>query len=209
MTEASDFHAAYLAAAAEPQRSLLEAFRSAALEACPEAVPTVRWKQPMLDHHGPLLMLSARKAHVNLTFWLGRQMKDPEGVLTDVGSRSGLRTLRVEASGEPPPRELLRAYVAEAAALNEARAAAKRAGRPSPRARPARSRPEPRVPEDLAAALERSPSAAAVFAGFSPTNRREYVEWLTEAKREATRARRLAQAIEWIAEGKPRNWKYM
>ena len=69
-------------------------------------------------------------------------------------------------------------------------------------------RPEAVVPDDLAAALEASPAAAAAFQGFSPSHRREYVEWITEAKREATRAKRVAQAVAWLAEGKPRNWKY-
>ncbi len=65
------------------------------------------------------------------------------------------------------------------------------------------------VPDDLAAALAGHESARSTFEGFSPTNKREYVEWLTEAKTEATRARRLGTTIEWLAEGKPRNWKYM
>ena len=64
------------------------------------------------------------------------------------------------------------------------------------------------VPEDLAAALKKNKKAAAIFAAFSATHRRDYIEWVTEARREETRSKRLAQAIEWIAEGKVRNWKY-
>jgi uncharacterized protein YdeI (YjbR/CyaY-like superfamily) len=78
---------------------------------------------------------------------------------------------------------------------------------------PVRSKPkEPRaivVPDDLAAALRANTRAQATFDAFSPSNKREYIEWITEAKAEATRSRRLATAIEWMAEGKPRNWKYM
>jgi uncharacterized protein YdeI (YjbR/CyaY-like superfamily) len=69
-------------------------------------------------------------------------------------------------------------------------------------------RPELPVPEELAAALEQAPAAKATFENFSPTNRRDYCEWIGEAKRAETRAARVAQAIEWMAEGKPRNWKY-
>jgi uncharacterized protein YdeI (YjbR/CyaY-like superfamily) len=65
------------------------------------------------------------------------------------------------------------------------------------------------VPADLAAAVKKNRKAQATFAAFSPSHRREYVEWVTEAKTEATRARRVAQTVEWLAEGKPRNWKYM
>lgn len=69
-------------------------------------------------------------------------------------------------------------------------------------------KPELPVPDDLAAALEERPEAKTVFTDFAPSHRRDYIEWITEAKREATRANRLAQAVEWIAEGKRRNWKY-
>ena len=68
--------------------------------------------------------------------------------------------------------------------------------------------PAPGVPADLAAALAAVPAAQATFAAFPPSQRREYIEWITEAKRDDTRQRRLAQAVEWMAEGKPRNWKY-
>ena len=70
-------------------------------------------------------------------------------------------------------------------------------------------RPAPTVPTDLAAALRGNAAARATFEGFPPSHQREYVEWLDEAKRGETRAKRLAQAIEWLAEGKQRNWKYM
>ena len=65
------------------------------------------------------------------------------------------------------------------------------------------------VPDYMTAALEKNKKALAIFDRFSPSHKREYVEWITEAKGEDTRHRRLAQAIEWMAEGKPRNWKYM
>src|SRR5260370_26728148 len=77
-----------------------------------------------------------------------------------------------------------------------------------PRATP-KHKPAPRVPDDLAAALKKNRKAAATFVAFSPTNQREYIEWISEAKREETRVKRLATAIEWLAEGKIRNWKYV
>ena len=72
-----------------------------------------------------------------------------------------------------------------------------------------RKRPPLATPADLSAALKKNRKALATFEGFSPTNRREYVEWISEAKREETRTKRLVQAIEWLAEGKVRNWKYL
>lgn len=64
------------------------------------------------------------------------------------------------------------------------------------------------MPPDLAAALARHDAARKTFDAFAPSQRREYIDWLTEAKREETRARRLAQAVDWLTEGKPRHWKY-
>ena len=75
------------------------------------------------------------------------------------------------------------------------------------KARPGAARPVS-VPADLAAALRRSRKAREAFAAFSPSHQREYIEWITEAKRAETRERRLATTIEWLEEGKPRHWKY-
>ena len=86
-------------------------------------------------------------------------------------------------------------------ALNEA-------GTPGPGVRRAKPRGEVKVPEDLAAALKKDGKALTTFEGFAPGQRREYVEWITEAKRPETRAKRLATTLEWLAEGKKRNWKY-
>jgi len=65
------------------------------------------------------------------------------------------------------------------------------------------------TPAEFAAALKKNKAAGKVFGAFSPSCKREYVEWIVDAKREETRERRIAQAVEWIAEGKQRNWKYM
>ena len=92
------------------------------------------------------------------------------------------------------------AYIRKAAKLNEE-------GIKPVRAKP-KPRPEAAMPADLASALKRNRKAATTFAAFSPSQRREYIDWIVEAKREETRAKRLAQAVEWIAEGKSRNWKY-
>ena len=70
-------------------------------------------------------------------------------------------------------------------------------------------RPELQIPDYFVLALKKNKRALATFEGFSPSNKRDYVEWITEAKREETRAQRLATAIEWMSQGKPRNWKYM
>ena len=82
------------------------------------------------------------------------------------------------------------------------------AGATAPRTRGARPRPTLQVPDDLGRALDAVTAARRHFDGFTPGKRREYIDWIVEAKQAATRERRLAQAVEWIAEGKPRHWKY-
>ena len=100
-----------------------------------------------------------------------------------------------------PPDKMLLAHIRKAITLNEA-------GVKSPTARKATPKPPPETPEDLIAALKENTRASATFDAFPPSCKREYIEWIVEAKREETRAKRLAQAVEWLAEGKRRNWKY-
>jgi uncharacterized protein YdeI (YjbR/CyaY-like superfamily) len=108
---------------------------------------------------------------------------------------------RITKRSDLPPKRTLVGYVRKAAALNEE-------GTKVPR--PARQpRPELPVPDDLARALRGNRKAATTFENFPPSHRREYIEWITEAKGDATRRRRLEQTVEWLAEGKSRNWKYV
>ncbi len=108
---------------------------------------------------------------------------------------------RITKRSDLPSKNILAGYVRKAAALNEQ-------GVKVPRA-PKRAAPKAlKVPADLAAALKKNKKAQVGFDGLSPSHKREYIDWITEAKSDETRARRLAQAIEWMAEGKSRNWKY-
>jgi uncharacterized protein YdeI (YjbR/CyaY-like superfamily) len=127
-------------------------------------------------------------------------------VLGEDVPREGMGSLgKLTRLDDLPPKKQLLAWIRKAALLNAQGArtpAVRKAGRP---------KPQPDVPPELAAALamRKHARARAVFEAFPPGHRREYIEWIAEAKREETRARRLAQALEWMSEGKPRNWKYM
>jgi uncharacterized protein YdeI (YjbR/CyaY-like superfamily) len=103
-----------------------------------------------------------------------------------------------------PAKKQLVAYVKKAAALN-----AQGAKAAVPSRKVASPKPAPVPTPEFAAALRRNKTAAATFRAFPPSHQREYVDWIAEAKREETRDRRIAQAVEWIAQGKQRNWKYM
>jgi hypothetical protein len=188
---------AYIDRAAPLAQPILRHLRDVVHAACPEVEETIKWGFPHFDYRGMMCSMAAFKAHCAFGFWkpelvLGSAARD--GAMGQLGPITSLDDL--------PAPDVLRGYVEKAVALNDEGVPPKRA------ARARKPVPEPEVPGDLADALREHEAAAKTFAGFSPGHRREYVEWITEAKREATRARRIAQAVEWLTEGKPRNWKY-
>jgi uncharacterized protein YdeI (YjbR/CyaY-like superfamily) len=109
---------------------------------------------------------------------------------------------RITALSDLPSQKDMQRYLREALRLLDEAPAS------TPKKRPAAVKPEAEAPPDLASALEKNKNALNVFKSFSPSHRREYIEWITEAKREETRQKRIATALEWLTEGKPRNWKY-
>ena len=189
----------YIEKAAPFAQPILQRIRKAFHDAHPDVQETMKWSFPHFEYKGLLGSMSAFKAHVSWGFWKGQLLSDPHNIIPPAGETSmgGAKIARLE---DLPSDEVMVQYVREAIRLNEDGVKVERA----PRA----ERGEADVPDDLAAALKKTPAAKKAFAAFSPSHRREYVEWITEAKQEATRQKRLAQAIEWIAEGKSRNWKY-
>ena len=107
---------------------------------------------------------------------------------------------RLTAVSDLPSKKVLTGLVKKAAALNDA-------GVKPPRA-PKRAPAPVKTPAILTSAFRTNKKARTAYDAMSPSHRREYIEWITEAKGEETRARRLAQALEWMANGKSRNWKY-
>jgi uncharacterized protein YdeI (YjbR/CyaY-like superfamily) len=189
---------AYIARSAEFARPILTHLREVVHAACPEVEETVKWSFPHFMHQGMLCSMAAFKAHCAFNFWKGALVMDGDGGSAEAMGQFG----RITTLAELPPKTVLSGYVRKAMALNES-------GARAPARRKAAPKPALAVPDDLAGALRTHRKAAATFEGFSPSQRREYIEWITEAKGESTRARRLTTTIEWLAEGKPRNWKYM
>lgn len=187
---------AYIAKAAPFARPILTHLSDVIHEACPDVAETMKWSVPAFDYQGPMCQMAAFKEHCRFGFWKGALVFDgpPPGV-----DAAGQFVRLASVDDLPPKRELL-TYVRAAAALNASGA------RP---ARPARApKPELPVPDDLLALLEQHEAARLAFEGFSPSHRREYVEWIVEAKTEATRQRRLEQTLAQLADGKPRHWKH-
>jgi uncharacterized protein YdeI (YjbR/CyaY-like superfamily) len=189
---------AYIANAAPFAQPILERLREAVHAACPECEETLKWRSPSFLYRGAILCgMAAFKEHAMFGFW--------KGALIDTGgpkeAAMGQFGRLTSVADLPAKRELAR-YIRQAMALEDA-------GVKTPRTKTGKPKPSPEPPEDLVRALARDKRARATFEGLSPSHRREYVEWILEAKREETRKRRLAQAVAWLAEGKPRNWKYM
>lgn len=200
MPKRSDDVDAYIASARDFARPILIKLRGLFHKACPQIEETIKWGFPHFEHQGLLGSMAAFKQHVSLGFWKGSVMSDPQGLFKGVGSTS-MSALKVSTIEDLPPDKLLLAYIKEAVRLNEQEVKV-------PRPAKKQAKHPPKVPADLAAALKRNKPAGKTFAAFSPSKRKEYIEWITGAKQQATRDRRLAAAIEWLAEGKSRNWKY-
>lgn len=188
---------AYIARQADFARPILEHLRSAVHAACPEAEETMKWSMPHFLYKGQMLAgMAAFKAHATFGFWRGKEVLGETGAERDAMGQFG----RLTSVDDLPSDDTLQALIRKAMALADSGARPAR-----PKAAP---KPEPETPPELAAALSANPAAKAAFEAFPPSGRREYVEWVVEAKRPETRAKRIAQAVEWMAEGKRRHWKY-
>jgi uncharacterized protein YdeI (YjbR/CyaY-like superfamily) len=187
---------AYIARAAPFARPVLSHLRSVVRAAVPEAEETIKWGMPHYVHHGILCCIAGFKWHCALHLKRGAELLG-DGASDDAMGQFG----RITSLSDLPSKAVLVRLLRRAAALNES-------GEKAPRTPRKLARPAPRVPGDLAAALKGNAAAAATFAGFSPSKRRDYVGWILEAKGADTRAGRIATAIGWMAEGKARNWKY-
>ena len=192
---------AYIEAAADFARPILRHLRQIVHAGCPDVEETMKWGMPYFMHKGMLCGMAAFKQHCTFGFWQGARVLDADKVGT--GEAMG-QFGRIASIRDLPPKKVMIAYVKKAVEVNEAGTASRRATK----AGPARATRAVIVPEDLAAALGRSRKARTTFEKFSPSHRREYVDWITEAKTDATRERRVATAIEWLEEGKARHWKY-
>jgi uncharacterized protein YdeI (YjbR/CyaY-like superfamily) len=193
---------AYITQAKPFAQPILKRIRAAFHQGCPKLEETLKWGNPTFMHEGILGGMAAFKQHVNFSFWRGNDVGDPDGILTKIGDTLMCQAKITDLS-ECPSQAVLAKYVKRAVKANEAAAKA-----PSKSSAKRATKPAPKMPPDLASALKKSKKAKATFDGFSPSHKREYIEWVTEAKKDETRARRIVQAIELMTEGKSKNWKY-
>jgi uncharacterized protein YdeI (YjbR/CyaY-like superfamily) len=192
---------AYIAKAAPFAQPMLRHLRALVHETCPECEEAIKWSHLTFLYRGKMLCSMATfKAHMAFGFWHQEMEKL---IAKDGGQVTGSAGLlgRIEKREDLPSDAKLKSYIKRAMELTDAGAPA----RPKP---PARKKPEAKTPPDLAARLKTNKKAASTWENFAPSHRREYVEWITEAKRPETREQRLETTLEWLVEGKQRNWKY-
>jgi uncharacterized protein YdeI (YjbR/CyaY-like superfamily) len=199
---------AYIEKSADFARPILTHIREVVHAACPDVEETMKWSFPHFMYRGMLCSMASFKQHCAFGFWKGSLLvgggadgadgADGAEPAEDAMGQFG----RITSLADLPDDDTLTGYVHAAMRLNEQ-------GVPSPTRTKKEPRPELATPSYLTEALASHTAAQETFERFSPSQRREYVEWLTEAKTDATRQKRLATTLEWLAEGKPRMWKYM
>jgi uncharacterized protein YdeI (YjbR/CyaY-like superfamily) len=181
---------------------ILKHLRKLIHEANPEVEETIKWGMPSFEYKGPCIGIASFKQHAVLGFWKNALLKDPKGYLQERSNKGGEamgHLGRIESMEDLPPDKVIIDFVKQAKKLNDEGIKQVRVSKPKAALA---------TPAFLTAALKRNKAAKATFDAFSPSNKRDYIEWLTEAKTDATREKRLDQAIEWMAGGKTRNWKY-
>ena len=187
------------AAFAQP---VLAHLRSVVHQACPGVGETIKRGFPHFEYNGILCSMASFKRHCTFGFWKASLMSDPQKILAPVGETAMGQFGKLRALADLPPDRILKSYIKEAARLNQEGIKLPRRTLPAGGKRLI-------VPGYFKKALEKNKKAMKAFEQFSLTNKREYVDWVTEAKGEETRVKRLNTSVKWLSEGKMRNWKYV
>ena len=187
----------YIRKAAPFAQPILVRLRDVVHRACPDAVEGMKWSAPHFDYKGIFCSMTAFKAHCMFGFWKHALI---EARLSSADKQALAHAGRMMSIDDVPDDRTLIRIIQTAARLNDEGIKIARA--------PAKKKAPLKVPAFFIAAVKKNKKALVAFNDFSPSHRREYVEWVTEAKTDDTRDRRLSTAVAWMAEGKSRNWKY-
>ena len=189
---------AYIAKSAGFAQPILREIRGIVHQACPEVEETMKWSFPHFDYKGMLCSMAAFKEHCAFGIWKSKLVLDP----ADNRSKDAMGQFgRITSLKELPPRRVLIGYIHRAMELNDQ-------GIKVTRPKPAGEKKELIVPSYFLSAGKKNKKALTTFNGFPYSKKKDYVTWVTEAKSEETRNKRLETSVEWLAEGKSRNWKY-
>lgn len=192
----------YISKSADFAKPILIHLRQLVHKTCPDVQETIKWGFPVFEYKGPICHMASFKNHCVFGFWKAALMKD-KTLLDNAKSESAMGHLgKLTLLKDLPSDKKIIANIKEAMKLNDD-------GIKVPAVKKSSTKKEIKPPNDFLAALKKNKKALSTFEGFSPSHKREYIEWIVEAKREETRKSRIEQAIQWMSEGKPRNWKYI
>ena len=192
---------AYIAKSADFAKPILIYLRELVHRTAPEINEAMKWGFPFFDYKGPVCQMAAFKKHCAFGFWKERLLNDPQGYLKLDGEVSSAGSFgSILSISDLPPEEVIVGFIHQAIAINEQGIKVEK--------KPAAPKAELSMPDDFDKLLRGNLAAMDHFEKFSPSKKREYLEWFADAKSEATREKRMQQGLEWIAEGKSRNWKY-
>ncbi len=191
---------AYIAKSADFAKPILNRLRKLVHEACPDVEETIKWGFPHFDYKGMMCAMAGFKEHCVFGFWKAKLMNAYDQKFASTGETAMGHFGRIKSLKDLPSDSIIKKYVKEACRLNDTGT------------KVVRSAPKPKtplkVPADFKSALSKNGTAKMMFDEFSYSKKKDYLTWITEAKTDTTRTKRIATSIEWIAEGKGRNWKY-
>jgi len=194
---------AYIKKAQPFAQPILEHLRELVHKGNPDVIETIKWGMPSFDYKGPYCSMASFKEHVVFGFWKYQLIKDPKGYIGERSNKGGdaMGNLgRISSLKDLPPDKAIIDFVKQAKKLNDD-------GVKLP-TKAKKTVTELEVPEGLIKALKKNSKALKIFSAFAPSHKNEYIQWITEAKTESTRSKRVEQTVEWLSEGKKRNWKY-
>lgn len=192
----------YIYNAADFARPILLHLRELVHAACPDVQETIKWSFASFDYKGPMCSMASFKQHCAFGFWKASLMKD-KSLVSNAESESAMGHYgKITSLKDLPSDKKIIAHIKEAMMLNEK-------GIKLPPKKIKAAKKEVVVPDYFLKQLQKNKKAFTTFNNFSLSHKREYVEWITEAKTDETKNRRMKSAIEWISEGKSRNWKYI
>lgn len=192
----------YIKKSAPFAQPILTHFRNLVHEICPAVEEKIKWSFPHFDYKGPMCHMASFKQHCAIGFWKATLMMDSQKLTETAKSEVAMGHLgKITSLKDLPKDSVLKKYIRDAMKINEA-------GIKLPTKKPAVKK-ELEVPEYFLKALAKNKKALKAFDDYSYSHKKEYVQWITEAKTETTRNKRMAEAVEWLSEGKPRHWKYL
>lgn len=192
---------AYIAKSADFAKPILTHLRKLVHTAFPGIQEGLKWGFPFFDYKGPVCQMAAFKQHMGFGFWKASLLTDPHKLINTSDEAAAGSFGRITSLADLPADDILIAYIKEAVKLNED-------GVKVVKTKPVTEKKELVTPPGFEVMLDSIANAKYNFHKFSPSKQREYLEWFDEAKTEATKQKRMEQAVEWISEGKSRNWKY-